>query len=226
MKINKRDKVFFCLGCIILGMVITGCNKREEGLLMEEQLVEEQLTDESTEKQLMEEDSIEMQGGTVTLNKEFFMGIKYGDSFEKLKEKIGEPGSYNGHCEDYPVYELEDGGYANILFYKDRIRMILIYDEDGKMVYSHDKFDIADVLYNEECESSIEDFEQIKWMYSYWDLVMTVGDPTCIVDSGRVNYFYYLKDGTTVNVAFANNGGICRISAYDKNGKCLMDKEN
>lgn len=202
MDVNKKNKRAVYFVFLLLCMFLVGCNEKN--------------SDQNGEKE----------GRVENMDVEVFMSVKYGDSFENLKKQIGEPSCYDGNIKKYPVYELEDGGKARVLYFDDKILKINVEDLEGKTIYRMDKFEIMADLdaksrmdYLVDCEGSfeIEDFDKLDWGYNYNDILLTIGDPTIIDGSGMPRYFYKLKDGTIVNVVPDNsNGGIQSIIHFDE----------
>ena len=206
---EKKKIIIIFLICICY-VLLNGCGKREN----------KQIAGSNIEYA----DSGEK---NMKLDKEVFMNIQYGDSFDAFSKQIGEPSRYDGNIKKYPVYLLADGGYACVLYYQDKIQVVLVYDENDKIVYSYDRDSLSDDLKKEKSDAVIEDFAQIECDFDYRDLVMTVGEPTFMVGSGITNYVYALKDGTSVTVTpDMSTGGIFSIVAIDKDGKTIKSITN
>ena len=104
---NGEKKIIIIFLICICYVLLNGCGKREN----------KQIAGSNIEYA----DSGEK---NMKLDKEVFMNIQYGDSFDAFSKQIGEPSRYDGNIKKYPVYLLADGGYACVLYYQDKIRAV------------------------------------------------------------------------------------------------------
>ena len=212
---NKRN-VFVCLYWLLLCILLIGCSE------------------------IKEEQMVERQERSVSLNEELFMSIQYEDSYDELKNKIGDPSKYEGNIKKYGIYELEDGNCASILTFDGKVQLVNISNSEGEKIYSlktptgsdekdgEDQTTIFDsvIYYNKsECKLKIDDFDEIVREYNFYDLILTIGKPTALIGSGMIQYVYVLEDDTFVLLTpNPNQGTIMRIAHYSKNGELLGEK--
>lgn len=218
---EKKKIIIIFLICICY-VLLNGCGKREN----------KQIAGSNIEY----EDSGEK---NMKLDKEVFMNIQYGDSFDAFSKQIGSPDKYDGKILKYAVYNLEDGGYAQVFQCKDRIQQVCIFDSNNKMTYIlfdemknvktdlKDKITIEDkeIYYDKKmCDLSIDDFKNIGEDYNYDDVILAVGQPVGYIGYGTLSNLYILKDGTIVVLkpSYGDKGFVSIFHYNLENGKLEM----
>lgn len=158
--------------------------------------------------------------------REYILGIKYGDDFEKITNEIGTADRFEGENIKYPVYDLSDTEEAIILTLNNEV-IFLSIEENGRSKYlmdvpqydennATDKLEDYNMYYNKsDCILELSDFDKIKSGYTYFDVLMTVGRPIGDCGSGRIIDVYVLKDGKVLQAFYDSDGKISKIRYND-----------